>query len=823
MLVLLITINLMHLIKRINNYSINYLLINRKIHNYSIVIPNVKLISTTQCTRNTNQGITSSFYDSLTQDDLIGDIVNNTEAKSSFPGLAVTLFPFQKEGVRWMAGQEKSRGGGIMADHLGMGKTIQMIALCLSTLPHSRLFPNKNMPATQLNMKQESSPIVPLYQNNTKSLGYKYWTVVQQMLKINSIGNCSALTRPGESLFSILDKIEIKIKNNSSCYQDVQASLNPWFQLSAKHHPMFTEKANAFIENKSLVPIQEIISNELRTLIVVPASLLKQWISELKLKVNINLKIHSYYQSGRQISKQELELFDFVITTYDTVIHDAYFDNTLAKKGKKIKIVNTDNKYGPNNHKHINKVFSGTLFQVQWKRIILDEAHIIRNSSTSKWKVVSGLNGINKWIVTATPLHNSINDLQNYLHFIGAPNLPILNQIPKDQLMKDTKLQHSIAKSLQPLLLRRNPTIYLNNNKIELIKLPPKYETVVWVDLDKNEIQRYNSFFMDTTNTLRYKHHIQQFSFAFSVIIRLRQLCCHPWLVANENIELIECSLCYSDCINPIRTECNHFYCRECLTNQFLLGDNIEELDENGISTGNSITVNKSNLFRRDVNKINIKARIPCSVCASPIPYSLLTEKNKNKVANLMAKPWESSSKLKSIIKSIHSKFEMYPEDKIIVFSFFTSFLDIISIAFQKENIMHSRLDGTMPLAERDETLRIFSSIKSIKVLLASKTAIGLGLNITAANHVLIVDPWWNPAIEEQSIHRCHRIGQIKPVYVERHIVQHSIEAKCYEVCQNKKEVGDSVLHIASGSSSHEVKESSSFYKDIISKLHIIS
>lgn len=77
----------------------------------------------------------------------------------------------------------------------------------------------------------------------------------------------------------------------------------------------------------------------------------------------------------------------------------------------------------------------------------------------------------------------------------------------------------------------------------------------------------------------------------------------------------------------------------------------------------------------------------------------------------------------------------------MIIFSQFTSFIDIISIAFDHENIEYLRLDGTMTLSNRNATIRLFQTNANVKVILASKTATGVGLNLTTANHVIVVDP----------------------------------------------------------------------------------
>ena len=84
-------------------------------------------------------------------------------------------------------------------------------------------------------------------------------------------------------------------------------------------------------------------------------------------------------------------------------------------------------------------------------------------------------------------------------------------------------------------------------------------------------------------------------------------------------------------------------------------------------------------------------------------------------------------------------------------------------------------------------------------VLLASKMASGVGLNLTAANHVVVADPWWNPAVEEQAVGRAHRIGQTKEVFVHRCVTKGSVEGLCVGIAARKRVVGEGVLRGAMG------------------------
>jgi hypothetical protein len=119
-----------------------------------------------------------------------------------------------------------------------------------------------------------------------------------------------------------------------------------------------------------------------------------------------------------------------------------------------------------------------------------------------------------------------------------------------------------------------------------------------------------------------------------------------------------------------------------------------------------------------------------------------------------------------------------------LVFSQWTSFLDLIEIPLKEKGISFLRLDGSTQ--NRQEVIQEFQNPNGPRVLLLSLKAGGVGLTLTRAEHVFLMDPWWNPAVEEQAMDRAHRIGQTKTVQVTRIIAKDTIEEKILEL-QNKK------------------------------------
>lgn len=150
----------------------------------------------------------------------------------------------------------------------------------------------------------------------------------------------------------------------------------------------------------------------------------------------------------------------------------------------------------------------------------------------------------------------------------------------------------------------------------------------------------------------------------------------------------------------------------------------------------------------------------------------------------------ENSSKIKSLLEALESV--VANQHKALVFSQWTSFLDLIEPHMQEANIDFLRLDGSS--RNRGDLVKNFQSDDGPPVMLVSLKAGGTGLNLTAADHVFIMDPWWNPAVEDQAADRTHRIGQDKPVFVYRLVVQDSVEERILALQNKKRAIAEAAL-----------------------------
>src|SRR6185312_11047153 len=150
----------------------------------------------------------------------------------------------------------------------------------------------------------------------------------------------------------------------------------------------------------------------------------------------------------------------------------------------------------------------------------------------------------------------------------------------------------------------------------------------------------------------------------------------------------------------------------------------------------------------------------------------------------------EPSAKLDMLLPQVSEVIE--EGHKILIFSQFTSFLAIVRDRLDQEKITYEYLDGRT--RNRADRVDRFQSDPACPVFLISLKAGGVGLNLTAAEYVYLLDPWWNPAVEAQAIDRAHRIGQTRPVFAYRLIAANTIEERILELQQKKRALAESVI-----------------------------
>lgn len=303
----------------------------------------------------------------------------------------------------------------------------------------------------------------------------------------------------------------------------------------------------------------EVVSSA--TLIVAPTSLISQWISEIKKCVRpVPRVLHYTSLHRRKLSFFQIaENYDYVLVSYQSLRAEAFptrRERVGPTEGSTASPLHTAamlrsswddrGRGGVSNGNDENRP-TGHLFMIKWNRIILDEAHYIRNSRSKQSRSCFLLTGSFRWAVTATPVQNSVNDVFPLMKFLQVPffsNVKWWNQEIIQYFRRD--LQHprpttALRLMFSALSLRRTPATLIHGKP--LLDLPPMVSTCVPVELSPVVREFYNSVYSQANQKLQQiteasngRQHGQRsqyrvFQTAFEMLIRCRQACLHPYLV----------------------------------------------------------------------------------------------------------------------------------------------------------------------------------------------------------------------------------------------------------------------------------------------------
>ncbi|KAK6456668.1 SNF2 family N-terminal domain-containing protein [Scheffersomyces xylosifermentans] len=269
--------------------------------------------------------------------------------------------------------------------------------------------------------------------------------------------------------------------------------------------------------------------------------------------------------------------------------------------------------------------------------------------------------------------------------------------------------------------------------------------------------------------------------------------------------DMFVCPICLNAISNLEETvifqECGHMICQACVDNFF--EDKVIEED----SGGNRIAqcpysctqkVAEKNLIDFIIFKI-AKLDMLDSHEVSRFCHDYYrpsgADKNLRKIHDLIKrdKGLTPSAKISKCVDLLTDIFEKYPGEKVIIFSQFTTLFDIMKLVLDEQKIRFLRYDGSMSIENKNATIKRFYQ-EDIKVLLLSLRAGNVGLTLTCASHVVIMDPFWNPYVEEQAMDRAYRIGQEREVHVHRILIAQTVESRIMELQEMKKEIVGAAL-----------------------------
>ncbi|PRP86023.1 SNF2 superfamily RAD5 protein [Planoprotostelium fungivorum] len=532
------------------------------------------------------------------------------------------------------------------------------------------------------------------------------------------------------------------------------------------------------------------------TLIVCPLSVLNQWHQEMKNHtVEGHLSIYVYHGNGRNRDASALSKHDVVLTTYTTLAGEIPAETKASR-------ANADS----TKRKREKQEQGCPLMDVNWFRIVLDEAHTIKDRNTRTAKAAFELKSERRWAVTGTPIQNKLDDLFSLLHFLRVESYGDYSCWSRDIMRAIRNKNESGFNRLQnilgSILLRRTKDQKVDNAPI--VSLPPRIVRLraipFRIDEDAFYRQLWDSSKTQFDSLISSGKILENYAHILELLLRLRQSCDHPALVKARNEGGLEdlralartlsaanreeqianlrtvaaqgvryCDETCAECVEPVDnamvTLCGHIFCKSCL--------------EPALQMSPSCPI-----CRRNLN-------VTSDVISVAKPNSRKKEKSLKETIDMSN--WMTSSKIDALLQEL----TQLPEEsciKSIVFSQWTSMLDLCEISLAKVGIRFVRLDGGMSQAQRDASVKQYREDPRVRVFLISMKAGGLGLNLVTGSNVYLLDPWWNPASEDQAIDRVHRLGQTRPVHVTRFIIKDSIEERIVELQERKKTMAQGAL-----------------------------
>ncbi|KAB5519294.1 hypothetical protein DKX38_023613 [Salix brachista] len=496
-----------------------------------------------------------------------------------------------------------------------------------------------------------------------------------------------------------------------------------------------------------------------QTLIVCPSVVCSTWESQLQEHTHKgSLKLYKYYGNSRTMDFEELKKYDIVLTTYRTLAADCFRRRRCP------------------------------LRKIEWWRIILDEAHVIKNENARQSRAVTKMTARRRWAVTGTNIKNGLFDSFSLVAFLQLDPL-------STKCYWKGLFQRPLADGDENVLQVLMATISLRRIKDKvLIGLPSKTVETVSFELSGEERELYDQMkssskyffdFFSFVDILR-----KRYSFMLSLVSRLRKLCDDSALCSRDLTSLLPsdniqdaskhpeflgkmismiqdgedfvCAICGCPSNDAVITQCVHVFCKSCIW--YYLPR--KELEKACPSCGG--TISRSGLFsspRESSNSENTKK----TSRATPSKVSALIELLK-----------ESSA-----VNSSH---------KSVVFSMFDKMVGLLEEPLKDAGFNTLRLEAAMDEREQAEVIKGFGSVGPGTVLLASFRTSGFGINLTSASNVYLLEPWWTPADEEQAINSVHQYGQKENVRVVRLVAQNSIEERVLEIQERKKVAAGDVV-----------------------------
>ncbi len=754
--------------------------------------------------------------------------VESLQLTTSIPGICTDLMTHQKNGIAWMLSQEARDAnglpplwkkmtelgdvvyfntvtnttsdkrpcqlrGGVLADEMGLGKTIQVIGCCLAN------------------------------------------------------------PRPGRV-------IEVgSLKDTDEDEGDDAEFVDE--AMSSKKAKKAQAEADAVTEAVTVFDVDAATSSDSNskkggTLIVCPSSVISNWSEQLATHIQPStVSVFVYTGNARHVPN--LADYDFIITSYNIVGREGA-DHSSEMNNEDSESLPQANTSSKGNDKKATKpkakrkrsVAKGltTIFDIDFHRVVLDEAHTIRNTKTQFYKGVHILSkkSTHQWCLTGTPLQNKIDDFYSYFSFLRFE--PLANQqIFRRMISKPVERNSQqgidcLKATLFNAMLRRT------KKELNLEKLTKKSYKTVKMDMPVKMRINYDYIFQAAKSLfaalMKQDAVMKSYAQILEILLRLRQCCCDESLVPRERYsaakkvleeinQRVQASGADAEA-SPLPVEEAQALLKKLLST--VTTDDSQDTDTGNTEDDTAECAVCLDVISKDdarilkschhifcnncINQLVSDAggrKCSCPLCRSPfslqeaLDFAKLqkdsTDADKEVDEMEVASEHitvdgielsESNVKIENLLKLLKSHAKKDNTIKSVIFSSFTSFLDVIEARLVEEKYIITRIDGGMTLDKRVKAMKDLNADApdSPTIMLISLKAGGQGLNLTRASNVYMMDSWWNSAVEEQAFDRVHRIGQTRPVTIHKFVFNNSIEERILQIQQKKEKLAKGIVSL---------------------------
>uniref|UniRef100_A0A671NQ98 Transcription termination factor 2 n=1 Tax=Sinocyclocheilus anshuiensis TaxID=1608454 RepID=A0A671NQ98_9TELE len=498
------------------------------------------------------------------------------------------------------------------------------------------------------------------------------------------------------------------------------------------------------------------------TLIICPASLLHHWKKEIDKRVKSSrLSVYLYHGPNRQRSSSVLAEHDVVITTYSLV-------------SKEIPVQKEDAEKPSQDSDHVASDLPPLLL-VSWARVILDEAHNIKNPKVQTSMAVCKLRARSRWAVTGTPIQNNLLDMYSLLKFLRCSPFDEY-KLWKAQVDNGSKRGGERLNILTRALLLRRTKDQRDATGKPLVSLPDRTCEVHRLKLSEDEQAVYDVVFAQSRSTLQsyLKRHEEgntkkgDNSNPFEKVAREFGMSQQDSLSSSQQPQA-------SSTIHILSLLLR---LRQCCCHLSLLKKTLDQSELQGDGVALSLEEQLCALSLSEPSDSDPKDTV--SLNGSCFSSELFQDtRESTKVSAILTE-----------LREIRKK-----NQKSVIVSQWTSMLHIVAVHLKKMGLKFAVIDGTVNPKRRMDLVEEFNTNpKGPQVMLVSLCAGGVGINLIGGNHLFLIDMHWNPALEDQACDRIYRVGQSRDVTIHRFVCDGTVEDKISSLQEKKKELAQKVL-----------------------------